>query len=152
MNKKYELLPLEEGEQLHRIKALRDFGSVKAGDIGGYIQSEKNLSHDDNCWIFNNAKVCDNAKVYGNAKVYSRAEVYSNAEVTDTLTGEILNITGLRYNVTITDNHIKIGCKCYTKEEWNNFSDDKIDKMDNCALEFWKKYKTSIMLLAGVEV
>ena len=77
------------GHILHRIKALKDFGSVKAGEFGGWIENEKNLSQDDNAWIygeamvFGNAKVCENAKVYDHAKVYGKANVYSNVEVSD---------------------------------------------------------------------
>lgn len=91
MNKKYELLRKNNiehaGKTLYRIKALRDFGNVKAGDLGGYIQNEDNLSHEGNCWIYDNAKVYDrayvynNAAVYGNASVYGRARVYNNARV-----------------------------------------------------------------------
>ena len=33
---------------LHRIKAVKNFGSVKAGELGGWIENEKNLSQDDN--------------------------------------------------------------------------------------------------------
>lgn len=108
MEKKYELTEetLEiDGHTLHRIVALRDFGEVKKGDLGGFIEKESNLAHDWNCWIYNdavvrddamvygeakvcgeakvygNAEVCGNAKVYGNAEVYEEAEVYGNAEV-----------------------------------------------------------------------
>lgn len=45
------------GHILHRIKALKDFGSVKAGELGGWIESEENLSQTDNAWVYNNAKV-----------------------------------------------------------------------------------------------
>ena len=36
------------GHILHRIKALKDFRSVKAGELGGWIESEENLSQADN--------------------------------------------------------------------------------------------------------
>lgn len=53
--RKYELLTNDtetiNGITLYRIRALRDFGDVKAGDLGGYIQSEHNLSHEDHFWI-----------------------------------------------------------------------------------------------------
>lgn len=42
---------------LYRIQALRDFGNVKEGDIGGYIESEKNLSQDGNAWVYGNADI-----------------------------------------------------------------------------------------------
>ena len=35
--------------KLHRIKALKDFGDVKKGDLGGWIEKESNLSQDGNC-------------------------------------------------------------------------------------------------------
>ena len=66
---------------LHRIEALRDFWCIKAGERGGYIESEANLSHDGNCWVYDNAKVCGSAKVYDNAWIYGNALVYDNAEV-----------------------------------------------------------------------
>ena len=84
MEKKYKLT--EEtleigGHVLNRIIALRDFGEVKKGDLGGFIEKESNLSHDWTCWIYNDAVVRGNAMVYGNAKVYGNAEVYGEATV-----------------------------------------------------------------------
>ena len=38
-----------DGHVLHRIIALRDFGNVKKGDLGGFIEKESNLAHDLNC-------------------------------------------------------------------------------------------------------
>lgn len=72
---------------LHRIKAVRDFGNVYAGDLGGWIEKERNLSHYDNSWVYSNAQVyddawvCDNAQVYGNAQVCGNSWVYDNARV-----------------------------------------------------------------------
>jgi NDP-sugar pyrophosphorylase family protein len=62
---------------LYRIKALKDFADVKKGDIGGYVGRERNLSHEGNCWIY------DDAKVYGYAQAHDNARVYGNAEVSD---------------------------------------------------------------------
>ena len=42
---------------LYRIQALRDFGNVKEGDIGGYIESEKNLIQDGNAWVYGDADI-----------------------------------------------------------------------------------------------
>ena len=84
MSKKYELTEevMEyEGVILHRIRALKDFGDVKKGDLGGWIKSEENLSQEGLCWVYVNAEVHGNAKVYGNAEVYGRAKVFENAEV-----------------------------------------------------------------------
>ena len=86
MEKKYKII--EEtinvyGITLHRIEALKDFGNVKKGDKGGFIEDEKNLSQTDDCWIYGNAKVFDYAEVYGNAWVYGNAKVFGNAIVYD---------------------------------------------------------------------
>lgn len=66
---------------LYRIEALRNFGSIKAGDKGGFVQSYHNLSQEGDCWIHGEAKVFGNAKVYENAQVFGRAAVYGNAFV-----------------------------------------------------------------------
>ena len=82
MDNKYELIP-SDIEGLFRIKALKDFNYVKKGDIGGYVESEKNLSQLGDCWIYDNAKVYDNAEVCDNAQVCGKAKVYGNARVCD---------------------------------------------------------------------
>ena len=68
------------GRKLFRIRALVDFttkwgNTVKAGDLGGYVEKEDNLSHDGDAWVFGNARVSGNAWVFGNAKVYGNALV-----------------------------------------------------------------------------
>ena len=60
MNEKYEITGIahEKYPFLHRIRALRDIGSeVKAGDLGGFVECESNLSFDsgDDAWIFGDA-------------------------------------------------------------------------------------------------
>ena len=84
--KKYELTTETiqfAGRTLHRIKAVKDFGSVKAGSFGGWIENEKNLSQDDNAWIYGEAMVFDNAKVFDNANIFGNAKVFDNARVYD---------------------------------------------------------------------
>ena len=43
------------GKKVFQIKALISFGNVKAGDLGGYIEKEDNLSHKGNAWVSGNA-------------------------------------------------------------------------------------------------
>ena len=48
MSKKYEFTEetiTVRGVTLHRIKALAQFGDVTPGELGGFIQSDENLSH-----------------------------------------------------------------------------------------------------------
>ena len=86
---KYELteetVKTDSGVVLHRIRALKDFVcqgfQVHKGDLGGYVESEKNLDQEGNCWVSGNAWVYGNAQVFGNAEVCGDALVTGNAEV-----------------------------------------------------------------------
>ena len=85
--KKYELtdefIEIFGGKKLYRIKALVSFGVVVAGQLGGFIESEKNLdqSLSGNAWVSGNARVYGSARVYGDAWVSGDALVYGNARV-----------------------------------------------------------------------
>lgn len=69
------------GITLHRIRALKDFGAVKAGDLGGFVESEDNLSHDGDCWVAGNARVSGTAHVSGAARLSGSALVSDAAQV-----------------------------------------------------------------------
>ena len=56
--KKYELtgeVKVKFGVTFKRIRALIDFGNVKKGELGGFIEKEENLSHENNAWVSGNA-------------------------------------------------------------------------------------------------
>ena len=81
--KKYEFTGEEkviDTHTLHRIRAVRDFGVVKAGDLGGWLEKEKNLSHDGDAWVGNNAWVTGAARVIGDAWVGGNALVGGDAD------------------------------------------------------------------------
>ena len=88
MDKKYKLIE-SDIKGLYRVKALKDFGYVKKGDIGGYVQNEHNLSHKGCCWVCDDAKIYNEARIYGNAQVSNcavidgNAKIYGNAQVSD---------------------------------------------------------------------
>ena len=68
MNTKYEITDIvhEKYPCLHRVRALRDIGSeVKAGDLGGFVECESNLSVEpgDDAWIFDDAIACGESGV-----------------------------------------------------------------------------------------
>ena len=92
MEKKYILTEEAKevgGHILHRIQAMRDFGGVQKGDLGGWVESEENLSHDGDCWIFDNGRVFDDGRVFGdggvsgNGRVCGHGEVSGNGKVSD---------------------------------------------------------------------
>ena len=63
------------GVKLFRIKALIEFGNVKAGDLGGYIEKEENLSHMGDAWVSDDARISGDARVSGDAQVSGDARV-----------------------------------------------------------------------------
>ena len=84
MEKKYKLTDETinvNGKTLYRIKSLKDFGNVKKGDKGGFVEKEENLSQSGDCWVYDNAKVYNNAKVFDYADIYGNAEIFGNAIV-----------------------------------------------------------------------
>ena len=86
-NNKYRLIPedckINYGRKLYRIEALKDFGVVKAGELGGYIESENNLSFDGEAWVCENAEVFDDARICNDALINGNARVYGNAIVSN---------------------------------------------------------------------
>ena len=78
---KYELGKKHETLNLHQVVALKDFGDVKRGDIGGWIEKEENLSQEGLCWVSGDAQVYGDAWVFGDAEVYGDAWVFGNAWV-----------------------------------------------------------------------
>lgn len=91
---------------LYRIVALKNFGDVKLGSKGGYVESEANLSQTGNCWIydracvFGKAEVSGNAKVKGSATVFDKAKVYDNAKVIDN--AEVFDEAQIYGNATVS--------------------------------------------------
>ena len=85
MKKKYRLTDETIkycGITLHRIEALRNFGCVKKGDKGGFVQSERNLSHFEDCWIFVDSKVLAESNISGNATyVYGNSVIMGYARI-----------------------------------------------------------------------
>lgn len=76
-----ETMTTESGILLHRIECVCSFGNVKAGDKGGWIEKEKNLSQYGDAWVYGDARVYGDAWVSDNACVYENAWVYGEAWV-----------------------------------------------------------------------
>lgn len=123
MEKKYELTDeiLEVGGRvLHRINALRNFGNINQGEIGGWIENEDNLSHCGDCWVYDDAKVLGNAKVLGDAEVYGNAIVLGDAEVekkSDYIVFKNWWSSGRYFTWTRSNDKWRVGCFYGTGEE-----------------------------------
>lgn len=73
--KKFELTTetkICDGRTLYRIKALESFGGVCAGDLGGWVEKEKNLSHGGDAWVYGDARVSRDEHVMWISRIGSR--------------------------------------------------------------------------------
>lgn len=72
-----------DGCILCRIEALIDIPlhNIKAGDLGGWLESEDNLAQSGSCWVDKTSKVYDNARISEDALIYDNAQVFDNAKV-----------------------------------------------------------------------
>lgn len=108
------------GHTLHRIEALKDFGDVKAGDKGGFIESEKNLSQDGDAWVYRDVWYIREARVYRETCVYGEACVSGSARVyreTDYIVFKNWWSSGRSFTWTRSNNMWKVGCFYGTGEE-----------------------------------
>ena len=91
--KKYEITDIAHPvyPELHRIRALRQVGTdVPAGELGGFVQGEANLSQDrDEAWLYgdsvsrDDARVCDGARLYDQAMAQDLALVSGSSTMYD---------------------------------------------------------------------
>lgn len=114
---------------LHRIRAVAEFGLVKIGDLGGWIEKEENLSHEGKAWV------CGDAEVWGNAKVFSASHVL------------VIGAIGSRDDFTTffrdKDNEITVKCGCFL---------GKIDKFLEKVTQTHGDSKYALVYRAAVEV
>ena len=111
--KKYELTDDSitfMGHKLFRIRAIRSFSGVNVGDLGGYIEKEANLSHDDNAWVSGDAYISDDARIYDDARISGNARIYGNACIYDD--ARISGYTYIYNDARISDNACISGCAC----------------------------------------
>ena len=57
---------------------------------------------------------------------------------------EIKSIAIDTYDIAYTATYLQIGCELHEIDEWWAFDDERIDRMDSGALEWWKKWKPFI--------
>ena len=148
------------GITLYRVKALVAIPScgVSAGDLGGYIEKESNLSHAGSAWVSGNAWVYDDAQVYGSARVYDNAQVsgdaqvygiaqvYGNAWVCGQL--QVLNLIGLRWSITLDSREgAGFGCQHKSMKEWTL----KAAKANGLSAPLYREYKKLIVQMRKVQ-
>lgn len=81
--KKYEITDIAHPKYpwLHRIRALVHVGDVARGDLGGYVESEENLSQGGHCWIYDDAIACECAAVIEEGCLLNASVARDNAVI-----------------------------------------------------------------------
>lgn len=90
---KYEILKDRsitiEGHTLYRIRSVADFLGVLSGTLGGFVESEYNLSQEGTCWIadeaavYGHSVVMENGWVGGSSRVYGHSIIRGNGHIDD---------------------------------------------------------------------
>ena len=124
--KKFELTTNTKmflGKKLFQIKALINFGDVEAGELGGYIEKEENLSQAGDAWVTGDARVAGDARVTGDAWVAGDAWVTDNAWVAgdawvaDNACYTTIKGFGREYRTTTffrcKDGKVRVQCGCF---------------------------------------
>lgn len=132
---KYEFIDsdtktIAPGRVAKRIRSLVTitFFGISPGDLGGYVESESCLSQTGNAWVSGGAWVSGNAQKTP------------------------LQVGGLKWQVTITDSCMQIGCEFHSLKNWAEFDDARIAKMGGCgALRFWHAHKALLLGIASAE-
>jgi uncharacterized protein YjbI with pentapeptide repeats len=63
-----------------------------------------------------------------------------------------LQLYGLRWDVSILDRHMQIGCELHSLAEWSEFDDARIAAMDGKdSLRFWRANKDALFALAAAD-
>ena len=131
--KKYEFTGEKKehfGVTVHRIRRLSD------GLVGGWLESEYNLSHYGDCFIFDDAivsgsaSVSGSARVSGSAMVYGSAWVYGSARVSSFCLESPISVSGMRFGITIQDSIVNWGCREFDWISLNQF------KYEDCTEEW----------------
>lgn len=119
MKNKYEILPNDSltfgNITVYRIRALKDFTSfypvgeeaivlpmalkrlpatITEGTLGGYVESEENLSQEGGCWIWDNTQynpyyynmAFGSSRISGDAILFNQSQLFGKAEITDNAT------------------------------------------------------------------
>lgn len=143
------------GRKLHRIESLKDFTTadgnrVLVGEKGGWVESENNLSHDGNAWVYGNAQVYGDALVCGDARVCGDALVYDDALVYEPwhilVIGPIGSISDFTTFFHGKDEKIYVRCGCFrgdikefTAKVEETHGDNHHGKMYKLAIEMAKE-------------
>ena len=134
------------GVTVHRILWLSD------NRLGGWIANPECLPQDGTAVLHDNATILDGTFRGG---TFLGGTFQGGTFEVGTFLGGIscqkqpIFIAGLSWPITITDNHMTIGCQHHKLARWWKFSERQIAAMDSYATAFWKEHKEMLQALCA---
>ena len=135
MNKKYILVEsnyytIQDDRKLYQIQAIRSFSDVAAGDLGGYVEKESNLSHEGNCWVYGDGCVCGDAEVSGDVWVDGSGYICNNVKINKHEQLFIVDILFNRseYATFVKTNDGIVYVTCFIASRYFNGTIDELEK------------------------
>lgn len=125
-SKKYELTDITkevDSVTLYRIRALKDFANVKAGELGGYVTDEDCISQTDRSWVYDEDGLVINSKIYGDSSIECKCKINAS-----TLYNCGIGVRGTNALATITS------CDLNNVDVYGDIL-FKDSKLVNCGLE-----------------
>lgn len=108
--KKYKLIQdsriWQYDRAIYRIQALRDFSDVKKGDLGGFVESEGNLSQEGDCWIYDMAQAVEKSRVEGDACLRDYSKMFDSSYLKDK--AQLQGSARMRHYSCLEDNAVAI--------------------------------------------
>lgn len=126
MQKKYKLIDAGAWRNIpcYRIEALRSFGNVEKGDLGGFVENENILSHEGNCWIERNSYVFGNNKISGDIVVKDYLRIIHTVPEKTFSTKPILKhnwyVNYAGFDEKTNQHFIRVGCQIHSIQDWKN--------------------------------
>ncbi len=147
------------GRTLKQIRALVAMVplAVNVGDLGGWIFEEANLPQSGTGWVFPGGMIRGGTIRGGTIRggtieggtieggTIRGGTIWDEAIVTHSP----LVLSGLKWEITISDEHMKIGCKQHRYEAWLAFDGETIAAMDPDATRFWAMVRPLIEALVA---
>jgi hypothetical protein len=128
--------------------AIASRANLSGADLHGADLSRANLSGADLSGADLSRADLSGADLHG--ADLSGADLHG-AKWTETITikKQPIQLSGLRWSVTVLDAHMQIGCQLHSFHDWEAFDDAAIAAMDGRdALRFWRAHKEGLLALA----
>ena len=133
--------------RVYRIQAKKNFGDVKAGDLGGYVSDLKSIGQSGKAWVYDDAIVSGTARITGDAQVKGDSHISSMVRVRGNMVieNEILSTNARQYRYIEKPEDLiepKVEEKVITEQPIENDRNTLDDFIENPQRTYWEHLST----------